>query len=70
MTNLQKTKEVLSLIVTAASALVSLADIWKTVEPKVKRIVVPFLEQCKTIANDDTKDKIDLEIKEIEKKDN
>lgn len=70
MSNLQKTKEVLSFIVTAASAIVTLAEIWKKVEPEIKRIAIPLLEQCKAIASDDVKEKIDLELKEIEKKDN
>ena len=70
MTNLEKTKEILSLVVTAASAIVALSEIWAKVGPEVKKAIMPLIDGCKKIAEDNSKpdNSFDQEIKAIENK--
>lgn len=50
MTNLKKVKDVLSLVVTAATAMVALAEIWNKIGPDVKKVIQPVIDGCKKIA--------------------
>ncbi len=51
MTNLKKINEVLGLVVSAASAVVTLSEIWKKVGPDVKKALKPVFDGCKKIAS-------------------
>lgn len=50
MTNLKKINDILTLVVSGASALVTLSEIWKKVAPEVKKAIAPVIEGCKKIA--------------------
>ncbi len=50
MTNLKKINDILTLVVSGASALVTLSEIWKKVAPEVKKTLEPVVEGCKKIA--------------------
>lgn len=50
MTNLKKINDILTLVVSGASALVTLSEIWKKVAPDVKKALGPVIEGCKKIA--------------------
>lgn len=50
MTNLKKINDILTLVVSAATAVVKLSEIWKEVGPDVKKAIAPVIEGCKKIA--------------------
>lgn len=50
MTNLKKINDILTLVVSAATAVVTLSEIWKKVGPDVKKALAPVVEGCKKIA--------------------
>lgn len=56
--NTVKVKQVLSLVVVAAGAVVALADLWDKVGPEVKKVIRPVIDGCKDVA--------DIDLKEIE----
>ena len=64
MNNLEKTKQVLSVFVLAASAIVKLSELWEKVGPEVKKCVKPVIDGCKKIADID----VEPELKSIESK--
>lgn len=64
MNNLEKTKQVMEVVILTASALVKLSELWKKIEPEVKRIVTPVIDGCKKISDIDPK----TELKAIEEK--
>ena len=64
MNNLEKTKQVMEIVILTASALVKLSELWKKIEPEVKRIVTPVIDGCKKISDIDPK----TELKAIEEK--
>lgn len=51
MNNLEKAKDVFALVVSTATALVTLSEIWKRIAPEVKKAVKPVYEGCKKIAD-------------------
>ncbi len=51
MTNLKKVNEILSLVVSAATAVVALAEIWEKIGSDVKRVIKPVIDGCKRIAS-------------------
>ena len=51
MTNLKKINEVLRLVVSAATAVVALSEIWKKIGPDVKKALEPVFDECKKIAS-------------------
>ena len=53
MTNLEKAKDVFALVVSAATAMVTLSEIWKRIAPEVKKAVKPVYEGCKKITGFD-----------------
>jgi len=50
MKNTEKAKDILELIVSAATAVVALAAMWKKIWPDVKKALGPVLDGCKKIA--------------------
>lgn len=50
MTNLKKINEVFGLIVSIASSVVTLSEIWNKIKPDVKKALQPVLDGCKSIA--------------------
>lgn len=50
MTNLRKINDILTLVVTAATAVVTLAGIWEKIGPDVKKAIGPVIDGCKKIA--------------------
>ena len=59
MTKLQKTQQILNLIVSMAGAIVALSEIWNKISPQVKRTVGPIVEDCKKLIEDTTDDEDD-----------
>lgn len=51
MTNLKKINEILGLVVSAATAVVGLSEIWKRIGPDVKKALQPVFDGCKKIAS-------------------
>ena len=51
MTNLKKINDILGLVVTAATAVVTLSEIWSKIGPDVKNALQPVLDGCKKIAS-------------------
>ena len=51
MTNLKKINEILNLVVVAATAVVTLAEIWAKIGPEVKKAVTPVIDGCKKITS-------------------
>lgn len=51
MTNLKKINEVLGLVVSVATAVVTLSEIWKKIGPDVKKALEPVFDGCKKIAS-------------------
>lgn len=49
MTNLKKINEILALVVSGASAVVALAEIWNKVGPDIKKVLHPVFEGCKKL---------------------
>ena len=73
MSKIQKTQEVLTLVVTAASAIVALYKIWNKIAPEVKKVVLPVMEECKKVIKDndelqDVADELELELKSLTSK--
>ncbi len=68
MTKLQKTQQILNLIVSMAGAIVTLSEIWNKISPQVKKIVIPVIDDCKKLIdetkNEDEED-FEKEIKTI-----
>lgn len=57
MTNFKKINEILTLIVTTASAVVALSDIWAKIGPDVKKTLKPVIDGCKRIASTEQQSK-------------
>ena len=55
MTNLKKVNEILTLVVTAATAVVTLAEIWDKIGPDVKKALGPVVDGCRKIASGSSK---------------
>ena len=51
MNNIEKAKEIFGLVISAATVIVALANIWKEVGPRVKAIVNPFIDDCRKLTN-------------------
>ncbi len=56
MTKIEKAGAILGLVVLAAKAIGTLAEVWEQVGPKVKEIIKPVVNECKKIAEDSKKD--------------
>ena len=54
MNGLEKAKEVFAVIISGATVFVALADIWSKISPEVKKIVGPFIEDCRKLSNNYT----------------
>lgn len=63
MTNLKKINDILTLVVSAATAVVKLSEIWKEVGPDVKKALEPVIEGCKKIASASTTVPAEIETK-------
>lgn len=50
MTKLKKINDILTLVMSAAKAVVTLSEIWKKVGPDVKKALAPVVEGCRKIA--------------------
>ena len=65
MSKVERTKEILGLIVVGAEAIVGLSKLWEQIEPEVKRIVKNFVNACKKLTDENYDNKM---LKTIEAK--
>lgn len=58
MNNLKKIDDILGVTVKIATAIVTLAGIWKEIGPDVKKALKPVIEACKKIASNEQTNKV------------
>ncbi len=50
MDEIRQLKKILALIVTGATVVVALAEIWNKIGPEVTKAVKPFVDDCRKLA--------------------